>query len=269
VGLERGPAIARLERFGRLPSTQDVVRRWLDDGQAEICLATADEQTAGRGRLARSWVAAPGRALLVSAGFRPAGLALPLAWRLPAVVALAALETTAALLGEAAGRLALKWPNDLVAVEEGELRKVGGVLAEVRPDGDRLDSAVVGLGLNVDWPAVEFPGDLSAGMSSLRELAGRPVDREQFLSAWLERLLASYGALLAGRFDAARWAAAQATTGALVTIQAGDRRLEGRAVGVDPLTGDLLVAEGSSDGVVRVSVGEVVGCRVRGPARGL
>jgi hypothetical protein len=127
----------------------------------------------------------------------------------------------------------------------------------------------VGLGLNVDWPAVEFPGDLSAGMSSLRELAGRPVDREQFLSAWLERLLASYGALLAGRFDAARWAAAQATTGALVTIQAGDRRLEGRAVGVDPLTGDLLVAEGSSDGVVRVSVGEVVGCRVRGPARGL
>lgn len=268
-GPGRAPAVARLERFGQLSSTQDVVRRWLDEGQAEVCLATADEQTAGRGRLARPWVAPPGRALLVSAGFRPAGLAPSRAWRLPAVVALATIDAAADVLGEAAGRLVLKWPNDVVAVEAGQLRKVGGVLTEIRPDGDRLGSVVVGLGLNVDWPAAEFPVELSGTMSSLRELAGRPVDREQLLSAWLARLVAGYGALRAGRFEAARWAAAQATTGALVTVQTAGQRLDGRAVGVDPRSGDLLIQGRARDEVVRVGVGEVVACRVQGPARGL
>ena len=76
--------IARQERFARVPSSQDVVRGWLDAGTPEVCLALADEQTAGRGRTGRTWLASPGRGLLLSLGFRPTWLAPAQAWRLAA-----------------------------------------------------------------------------------------------------------------------------------------------------------------------------------------
>ena len=63
--------LARRERFARVGSTNDVVRDWLAAGTPEVCLAVADEQTAGRGREGRTWVAPPGAALLLSLGFRP------------------------------------------------------------------------------------------------------------------------------------------------------------------------------------------------------
>ena len=67
--------IARQERFAVVGSTNDVVRGWLAEGTPEVCLAVADEQTAGRGREGRTWVAPAGGALLLSLGFRPTWLA--------------------------------------------------------------------------------------------------------------------------------------------------------------------------------------------------
>jgi BirA family biotin operon repressor/biotin-[acetyl-CoA-carboxylase] ligase len=268
--LEPPAAIVRLERFARVESTQDVVRAWLAEGQAQICLAVADEQTAGRGRFRRPWQAPPGRALLVSAGLRPVDLPLAQAWRLPAVVAMALLDAAADVLGPDAERLALKWPNDIVALIEGRPRKVGGVLAEADLDGERLRSVAVGLGVNVDWPAEAFPAELAAGMGSLSETAGRPPDREALLEAWLDRLVAHYGDLVAGRFDGRRWAKAQVTSGADVTVETvGGRRLAGRAMGVDQESGALLVRERDTGTHHRISVGEVVACRVTGSARPL
>src|SRR4249919_1694082 len=76
---DRGPPmtsfLARRESFERVGSTNDVVRGWLADGTPEVCLAVAAEQTAGRGRQGRTWVAPRGAALLLSVGFRPAWLA--------------------------------------------------------------------------------------------------------------------------------------------------------------------------------------------------
>ena len=69
-----GSFLSRRERFDRVGSTNDVVRAWLGEGTPEVCLAVADEQTAGRGREGREWVAPPGRALLLSLGFRPVWL---------------------------------------------------------------------------------------------------------------------------------------------------------------------------------------------------
>ncbi len=106
VPADLGPpvAIVRLERFAQVESTQDVVRGWLAEGQPEICLAVADEQTGGRGRFRRPWQAPPGRALLVSAGLRPVDLPLAHAWRLPAVAAMALLDAAARRAGLGCGR---------------------------------------------------------------------------------------------------------------------------------------------------------------------
>jgi BirA family biotin operon repressor/biotin-[acetyl-CoA-carboxylase] ligase len=256
--------VSRLEERGRVTSTQAIVRAWLDEGVPEVCLAVADVQTAGRGRLERRWQAGTGQALMVSAGFRPADLSADRAWRLPAVASLAMLEAIDGTLGTArdpADRLVLKWPNDLAVVRDGHLRKIGGVLTEGLLDGDRITGAVIGIGVNVDWPATEFPADLAGTMWSLREMAGGPVDREIVLSRWLECLAPRYEALRGGSFDGAAWAAVQATTGADLEVDLGGERLTGQGLDVDVDAGALRLR--APDGTSRdVTWGEVVSCRV-------
>ena len=262
---------ARLGRFGTVDSTQTIVRGWLDGGTPEVAVAVADEQTAGRGRLDRAWTAPPGVNLLCSVGFRPRGLEADHGWRLGAVVSLAMIDAAEDVAGLREGRLRLKWPNDIVVEDASagdpagpRLRKTAGVLAEsvLAADGT-IETAVVGIGVNADWPATDFPAELAASMTSLREAsAGRPIDRDELLDAFLARLEPRYEALREGRFDAGAWTTRQVTTGHEVEVATGDRRLEGRAVGVDPESGSLIVV---IDGRERsVGWGEVTRCRVLG-----
>src|SRR5512143_3967687 len=176
--------LARQERFDAVGSTNDVVRAWLAEGTPEVCLAIADEQTAGRGRAGRSWIAPKGRALLLSLGFRPVWLAPERTWRLAAVIALAMADAAEEVAGLADGAIRLKWPNDLV-VEDGAggsdsapsavIRKLGGLLGETDGLGTADPRAVIGLGINADWPAADFPAELADSMTSLREAShGRP-----------------------------------------------------------------------------------------------
>ena len=106
--------LARQEQFAVVGSTNDVVRGWLADGTPEVCLAVADEQTAGRGREGRTWVAPAGGALLLSLGFRPTWLAPDRVWRLAATVSLAMAEAAEHVAGLPERTIRLKWPNDLV-----------------------------------------------------------------------------------------------------------------------------------------------------------
>jgi BirA family biotin operon repressor/biotin-[acetyl-CoA-carboxylase] ligase len=267
--VSRRPFISRLERFASVPSTQPIVAAWLEEGTPEVAVAVADEQTRGRGRHGREWHAPRGAALLVSLGFRPTGLALRHAWRMGATVALAMLEAAETILkapeaafAPAERRLWLKWPNDLVAEgADGSIRKLAGVLGETVAAGDRVDRGVVGIGLNADWAARDFPADLAASMTSLRELSGgQPVDRDVLLERFLERLEPPYEALRADRFDAEAWAARQVTTGRGVEILVGDERIEGMATGVDGERGSLLVQSAGRER--SIDSGEVVRCRL-------
>jgi BirA family biotin operon repressor/biotin-[acetyl-CoA-carboxylase] ligase len=255
--------VSRLERFGRVGSTQAIVRGWLDEGTDEVCVAVADVQSDGRGRLDRIWLDRPGSSLLVSVGFRPSGISAAHAWRLPAIASIAMLGAATSLLGPTADRLALKWPNDIIAVHHGRLRKVAGVLAETSLEGDRLSTSVVGMGVNVDWAKGDYPDDLAESMWSLSEASGRRrIDREALLSAWLERLGPLYEQLQAGQFDGLRWADAQITTGATVEVETGSGRVGGTAVGVDREGGALLVRTGPGQPMQTIAVGDVVRCSV-------
>ncbi|MGO9180629.1 MAG: biotin--[acetyl-CoA-carboxylase] ligase [Candidatus Limnocylindrales bacterium] len=253
---------ARLERFGRVASTQSIVADWLAAGEAEVCVAVADEQEVGRGRHGRAWTAPAGAALLLSVGFRPAWLAPADAWKLAAIVALAMTDAAEDVAGLRASALGLKWPNDLVApAPDGALRKVAGVLGESTIVDGRLATVVVGIGVNVQWAAADFPSDLAAGMTSLSELSGaRPVDRDALLVGFLDRLEPRLEALRGGRFDAGGWDERQRTTGRRVTVEVGGREIEGIGEGVDSATGSLLVR--TEEGRVPVDAGEVVRCRV-------
>jgi BirA family biotin operon repressor/biotin-[acetyl-CoA-carboxylase] ligase len=238
-----------------------VVRQWLDAGTPEVAIAVAGHQSAGRGRQGREWQAPPGAALLLSIAFRPPSLAVRHAWRLAATVSLAMLDAAEEAAGLKDDTLWLKWPNDIVAdAPDGRLVKVAGVLGESTVEGERVDTAVIGIGVNADWAAADFPRHLAPSMSSLREVAGgRPVERAALLESFLARLEPRYEALTAGMFDAGGWSRRQRTTARQVEVDAGDR-LVGKAIGVDPESGALLL---EIDGRRRhVDSGEVVRCRI-------
>jgi len=278
------PFLAHLERFERVGSTNDVVRDWLAAGVDEVTVAVADEQAAGRGREGRSWTAPPGAALLVSLGFRPWYLAPDRAWRLAAIVALAMADAAEDAAGLPTGTIRLKWPNDLVIVTAGpgaslaadpevadpevadpevadpeaaaaevrerlatplEIRKLAGILGETEGLGTDDPRAVVGIGVNADWPASAFPGALRDSMTSLREASGgRPIDRDALLDEFLARLETRLESLRGGRFDVAGWAERQVTTGRIVRLEGPAGRAElVRATGVDGASGALLVEE--------------------------
>lgn len=258
------PFFSRVERFGTIESTQPIVRSWLEDGVPEVCLAIADEQTQGSGRLDRTWTAPPGSALLVSAGFRPIDLPARHAWRLAATVALAMLDAAEDVAGLRDATLGLKWPNDIVADGPDRLlRKVAGVLGEATLDDDAARTAVIGIGVNADWSAADFPPELATSMTSLRELSGgRSIDRDALLDAWVDRLEPRYEALRQGRFDSGAWSGRQRTTGELVEVDGAGGRINARAIGVDPESGSLLLAGVDGSGPRVIDSGDVTRCRV-------
>lgn len=273
--------LARHERFDRVTSTNDVVRAWLAEGTPEISLAVADEQTAGRGREGRRWLAPPGSALLLSLGFRPSWLDPERVWRLAAVVSLAMADAAEEVAGLPAGAIRLKWPNDLVIELDGEpavaldvpadvpadVRKVAGVLGETDGLGTADPHVVVGLGINADWSAPDFPADLAASMTSLREASrGRRIDVAILLDAFLRRLEARVEALRGGRFDVADWSDRQLTTGRLIRLEQPEGMEIVRALGVEAMTGALIVADPTAIGGERhVHVGEIRHVRLADP----
>lgn len=233
-----------VEVHAEIGSTSDRARELLRAGE-EGTAVVAELQTAGRGRRGRTWTSPAGRNLTVSVGLRPR-LASTEAWALGPAVALAARRAC-----EAVALVRLKWPNDLVA---GDGRKLGGILVETALDGERLVEAIVGIGINVNWPRAEMPAELREGATSLAELAGEEVDRVALLGRLLEALDEELGRLEAGERPLGRYRAACATLGQEVAVTVGAGRVVGRAVALDP-TGALVLE--TPAGEVTLASGEV------------
>jgi BirA family biotin operon repressor/biotin-[acetyl-CoA-carboxylase] ligase len=247
------------------------------DGAPEGIVIVADHQTAGRGRRSRTWVAPPGGSLLVSVLLRPRA---PVADATTMAAALAMAEAVADTTGVDAR---LKWPNDLVVDD----RKLAGVLAEADwPAGSAISAGykqppaharavvVVGIGLNVAWPA-ELPPELDEvadRATSLDRLCGdgpagsdvAEARRRALLAAYLRRLDHRYGQLARGTDETvaalrAAWRDRSATLGRRVRVDLGTSDVEGTAVDV---TGDgHLVVETAAGERRTLAVGDVVHLR--------
>jgi BirA family biotin operon repressor/biotin-[acetyl-CoA-carboxylase] ligase len=216
-------------------STNVRARELAAAGAPHGTLVTADEQTAGRGRQGRSWVAPRGSSLLLSLVVRDLeeGAAL-----LPLTAAVAVCEASERAAGV---RCTIKWPNDVWI----ERRKVCGILVEGRP---QEGWAVLGIGLNVTTRAEDFPQELRDTATSLAAAGGGAPDRE----AVLEELLPALARRLAGPADEvlAAWRERDALRGKRVRWSGG----EGVAAGVDD-RGALLVE--TADGPAALEAGEV------------
>ncbi|MDP9232233.1 MAG: biotin--[acetyl-CoA-carboxylase] ligase [Actinomycetota bacterium] len=171
-------------RFGReyayvesTPSTQLL----LGPGAPEGAVAVADEQTAGRGRLGRRWLAPAGTSLLCSIQLHPQ---VP-PERLPDLTGIAARACAEAIAAVTGLEPELKFPNDLLV----DGRKVAGILAEAREG-----RVVLGVGINVNVPESGLPTEVDRPATSLLVETGREVDRAELLVELLERLERRYKA---------------------------------------------------------------------------
>jgi len=225
--------------FDRIGSTNDEARRRAEAGAPEGLVLVADEQTAGRGRLDRRWWAPPGSSLLMSLLLRP-GLPLARAGQLTMCLGLGAVEGVAEVTGLAPR---LKWPNDLAL----NGRKLGGMLSEIQAAGDRLEYAVLGLGLNVNVSFEDGPTaarELAGSAISLWDALGRKVDRGSLLATILRHCDAWYDRVSADRAGGASvqqaWAQALETLGQEVVITTAATVHRGLAVDVTPEGGLVL-----------------------------
>ncbi|HSL59663.1 MAG TPA: biotin--[acetyl-CoA-carboxylase] ligase [Acidimicrobiales bacterium] len=225
-------------------------------GPDGVVLVT-DHQSAGRGRLGRTWEAPPGSSLLVSVLVRPE-LGPDHLHLLTTAAAVAASDACDAVAGV---RPRLKWPNDLVvAAPDGVDRKLAGILAEASASGGDVVAVVIGMGLNVAWPT-PLPPELAATATALNLETDTPVDREDLLVAWLlglEALLAPLDSP-AGR-DALllRYRHLSATLGREVRVELASGAVRGTAVDVSP--GGHLLVDIAGD-LVEVTAGDVVHLR--------
>ena len=220
----------------------------------------AEHQTAGRGRLDRSWSAEPGGSLLCSVSLEPAPGAL--SWVTPAM----ALATVDACERQSAP-VCLKWPNDVLSHDSDDETNVGckvaGILAESRHLGSGTSRVVVGVGINVRRASV--PRALGASAACLDAIAPVEIDRvglaADLLIAFDQRLSQLERAPEELRSD---YVDRLATLGQHVRVDLGQNSVEGRATGVD-LGGALRVEAGGR--VTTVHAGDVVHLRPAEPDR--
>ncbi|GGV84986.1 biotin--[acetyl-CoA-carboxylase] ligase [Streptomyces gelaticus] len=259
--LRPGGLWTSLDVVETIGSTNSELVRRAAAGLDEGTVLVAEEQTAGRGRLDRTWTAPARSGLFFSVYLEPGDIPTERWGWLPLLTGVAA----ATGLARAAGvDTALKWPNDLLVTVEGVERKAGGILAELAGDG-----VVVGMGLNVSLRADELPAPTAGSLA----LAGAvSTDRETLLRGVLRSLDHWYGQWRAAEGDAAAsglqeaYAAGCATLGRTVRAQLpGNRTVVAEAVAID---GDGRLILSTDDGLQEpVSAGDIV--HLRGAGGGL
>ena len=263
VGL-RGTRFEAVEWVAETGSTNADLLARARAGAPDGLVLVADHQSAGRGRLGRSWQAPAGASLLASVLLRP-DLALSRAHLLTVALGVAAVD---ALQDLAEVPAALKWPNDVVVpdsqVGDGPLdRKLGGILAESVVEDGRLSAVVVGMGLNVRWPSV-LPVELASIAVAANHVSDQPLERADLLVAVLLRFehlvesLASEGGAATLR---KRYLSCCRTLDREVRVELADESFTGRAVDVRE-DGHLVVE--TEDGPREVTAGDVVHLRAPG-----
>jgi BirA family biotin operon repressor/biotin-[acetyl-CoA-carboxylase] ligase len=235
----------RVAWYAEVTSTNDVAHAHAEVGAPEGSTIIADGQTAGRGRLGRTWISPRGAGLYVSIVLRPN----------PASAALLTLGAGVAIadgIRDATGLApALKWPNDVWVGR----RKLGGILAETGSSARGLEHVVLGFGINVSKAA--YPPEVAPRATSLEEELGRRVDRGVLLAECLCAVAARYQQLGMGKGPAVltAWrASAQPLMRQPVEWDQHGRPCQGIAEDVDE-TGALLVA--TATGLERIVAGEV------------
>jgi BirA family biotin operon repressor/biotin-[acetyl-CoA-carboxylase] ligase len=212
-----------IHQFQEVSSTNDIARTLAMGGAQEGEVVLADRQVKGRGRRGKSWISPEG-------GIWFSIILKPEREEAHTLTFLAAVSINRVLnnLGLTAR---IKWPNDILI----EDRKLCGILTETTSEGNRLEYAIVGVGINANIDGDSFPEDLQGSVTSLRYELGRDVEKEKILESILGELERDYNKLKSGGFQPIleEWKDNNCVLGAHVKVQGSGEEYEGLALDVD------------------------------------
>lgn len=225
----------RIIYYPCIDSTNRAARDLALQGAAHGWVVLADEQSAGRGRLDRTWDSQAGEDIMASIIVYPQ---LPAAdsFRLTMMASIAVVQAVERVCEVVCG---IKWPNDIFL----NGKKLCGILSEGRIDHDRMAFMVIGIGLNVN-SSMQGRDELASEAISLRDATGQRLDRSALIIAMLEEFdrLYAIGAEGTGENIQHLWEEHAMMLGRMVSIHNGNDVLSGIARGIMP-DGSLIVQE--------------------------
>lgn len=237
--------------FEALASTMEAATQRALEGSPEGTVILAETQTKGKGRMGRSWFSPRYKGIYCSLIVRPQCLPSQ-ASVLTLLAAVGIVEAVKEYTGLSAK---IKWPNDIFLGG----KKVGGILTELNAEMDRINFAVIGVGLNVN----NDKKALASGAVSLKSYMDKadPINRVGLLQEILRKLEDNY--LLFQKGEARRvlekWKQHSITVGTRVKVYYQARHIEGEAIDIDA-DGMLLVRRDT--GIIeKVTAGDVIHCR--------
>jgi BirA family transcriptional regulator, biotin operon repressor / biotin---[acetyl-CoA-carboxylase] ligase len=238
-----------IQVFEETTSTNDLMARLARAGVKEGVVIFAESQSKGRGRMGRQWISPARKGLWFSVLLRPdiqpqAATQLTIA----AATALArAITLHTGIVPE------IKWPNDILI----RGKKIAGILTEMSAELDHLKEVILGIGIDVNLEANEFPVALRKIATSIRIESGQMVDRAGLAVAILRELDRDYERIKRGEFDlvAEQWQQHCSTIGSQVSIRVGDRVIRGRAESLD--ADGALLLRGQHGHLERIIGGDV------------
>jgi len=238
----------KLYYYPETGSTNDEAYRLGLAGAEEGTVVIAESQTKGKGRLARSWHSPAGCNIYTSLILRP--------HLTPAVVpqiSLVAGVAVAELLEQyCPGKVELKWPNDVLIAG----KKACGILAQMKMSGSTVDFVVLGIGINVNIGADQFPEDIRKIATTLAVSAGREISRPELIISLYENLAKWYKKLLQNGFASIKekWLSMAPMIGRNVQVMFRDEAVSGRALDLDE-DGSLIILTAKNE-KLKISAGD-------------
>jgi BirA family transcriptional regulator, biotin operon repressor / biotin---[acetyl-CoA-carboxylase] ligase len=234
--------------YNTVGSTNTVALELAEETE-EGAVVISESQEKGRGRLGRSWVSPPGLNIYMSIILRPriepehATL----------ITILSAVACTHALRKTTGLAIAVKWPNDLMVSN----RKLGGILTEIKTTRKEIVIAVIGIGINVNMEAGDFPEQIRMIATSVKNETGKSFTREPIVSAILNETDRWYRVLHAGQKKEiiSEWQRLTSTLGKQVLVTAGQETYTGLAEAIDD--GGMLLVRLSTGETKRISSGDL------------
>ncbi|WP_456274253.1 biotin--[acetyl-CoA-carboxylase] ligase [Bacillus sp. AK031] len=234
MGLRTRAVGRTIEYVESAPSTQKIAHALAQEGAKEGTAVIADEQTEGRGRLLRSWHSPKGTGIWMSIILKPQlpPQKAPQFTLIAAVAVVQAIEEVAGLSPE------IKWPNDILL----HGRKVTGILTELQAEADKINSIIIGIGMNVNQETEDFPEELQTIATSLAMEKGEKISRAKLIQKVMEKLEMYYDLYMEKGFTPIKllWESYAASIGRQITARTITGSIHGKALGIN------------EDGVLRI-----------------
>jgi BirA family transcriptional regulator, biotin operon repressor / biotin---[acetyl-CoA-carboxylase] ligase len=228
--------------YPTLTSTMDAARQATRQGTIAGTVIIAGEQTAGKGRLQRTWLSPLGN-IALSIILNPDIAALPYLLMIASLAVSHSIETVTGL------QTRIKWPNDILI----DGKKVSGILIENEVKGNKVAFSIVGIGINVDLKVAAYP-EISSAAISLKSESGKDL-RIKIIRSLLTEFEMLYFKLPESQTIYESWRDRLITLGNKVRATSGPHTIEGIAESVDE-TGALIIRQ-PDNRLVRVVAGDV------------